>query len=118
MVKQLSNFIKIIKSYIIISYMSHLEKLKQKMMIKPILKDQEKVEVIIKGKNIGEEGEITAPIKATLIIDETKKGFDRDAVLNKLKKQNVLKVNIKDISFGKQDLRQPDVTLSELPKKD
>jgi len=50
MVKQLSNFIKIIKSYIIISYMSHLEKLKQKMMIKPILKDQEKVEVIIKGK--------------------------------------------------------------------
>ena len=102
--------------------MNPLAKLKEKLLVKPTVEDREKVAVVIKGvktprkpidlktkeKNAEEleEGEVFSEeiikekeekvIKATpLIVDETKKGYDRIALFKKLLESKKLKVTIK-----------------------
>ena len=99
--------------------MSNLEKLKQKLMIKPTIKEREPVAVVIKGvktikrtqinpsnTNIPvEEADtpedelpaerINRPNNIPLIVDETYKGFDRNSVLEKLKQSNLTKVTVR-----------------------
>ena len=100
--------------------MNPLDEIKQKLMIKPSVKERERVAVVInaeeiakpskqkgennkekKEKRVLEEGEededeeeeqlVTKQAK-TLIIDRTDKGFDREAFLKRLKERNLTKV--------------------------
>jgi len=123
--------------------MNPLEALKQKLKVKPIIQERERVAIIIKGEKGArkkeqprkeeveekekleegeeieegeevekkvkkqkvneslEEGEISEEIvvkpklKPTAIVDETYKGFDRDALLKKLKETKMIKVTVK-----------------------
>uniref|UniRef100_A0A6C0EQ96 Helicase ATP-binding domain-containing protein n=1 Tax=viral metagenome TaxID=1070528 RepID=A0A6C0EQ96_9ZZZZ len=98
--------------------MNPLEALKQKLMVKPTVKERERVAVVIKGdekskkliskqksaivveneeKQMQEEPDVTLLKPKTLIIDETKKGYDRDTFLNKLKERKLTKVTMKPI---------------------
>jgi hypothetical protein len=98
--------------------MNPLEAIKQKMMVKPQLEQRQRVAVIIKGENPvkkrekkevkeDEEDEEEQPIteiieekeekKRPLIVDETSKGFDRQAFLKKLKESKMTKVVTKPI---------------------
>jgi hypothetical protein len=98
--------------------MNPLEAIKQKMMVKPQLEQRQRVAVIIKGENPvkkrekkevkeDEEDEEEQPIteiieekeekKRPLIVDETSKGFDRQAFLKKLKESTMTKVVTKPI---------------------
>jgi hypothetical protein len=103
--------------------MNPLAALKEKLMIKPNVEDRERVAVVIKGikkhrkpkipKKIeekdGEEEEkeveekdvelieVEEPVKnAPVIVDETEKGFDRDALKKKLLESKKLKVTVKE----------------------
>ena len=123
--------------------MNPLEALKQKLMVKPTVKERERVAVVIKGEekdkkfipkekttikldeNEPEEGEEekakhTPVIKPkTIIIDETKKGYDRDTFLNKLKERKLTKVTIKPILEESQqavNIIEPVSVLPEEPK--
>ena len=82
--------------------MSHLEKLKQKLMVKPELKDREKVEVVIKAKELDSKDD--SNIKETIIIDKTNEKFDRQKIIDNLKKKNALKVHKKIIEFDKKEI--------------
>ena len=100
--------------------MNPLAKLKEKLLVKPTVEDREKVAVVIKGVKIlkkpidlkkkkkeaeakpDKEGEVLSEEiveevkKATpLIVDETKKGYDRNALFKKLLESKKLKVTIK-----------------------
>ena len=94
--------------------MNNLEKLKQKMMIKPKVEEREKIAVVIKSQKKAklvakdsdekakepepEEKESNAPLLvAPIIVDETHKGFDRNTLLDKLKQSKLTKVSIKPI---------------------
>ena len=128
--------------------MNPLESLKQKLMVKPNVKERERVVVVIKGEEAipkkskpgpkskavttkidiseeekegetkeakeakeaeaetkEEEGDADATEKKalperdvrTLIVDETEKGFDRTAFLQKMKEQQLLKVKVKPL---------------------
>jgi hypothetical protein len=98
--------------------MNNLEKLKQKMMIKPKVEEREKIAVVIKSqsatkkrKPIAKEAEEleeeeeqseekppeTPLLLAPIIVDETHKGFDRNTLLDKLKQSKLTKVSIKPI---------------------
>jgi len=105
--------------------MNNLEEIKQKLMVKPTVQERERVAVVIKGENptkIGykkaekreeieeaeeAEGEKKQGIKKQvrfeergkpsipLIVDETKRGFDREALLKKMAESKMLKVTTK-----------------------
>ena len=96
--------------------MNNLEKLKQKMMIKPKVEEREKIAVVIKSqkkaklvakdldevaKEPEQEEKETEPdatlLVAPIIVDETHKGFDRNTLLDKLKQSKLSKVSIKPI---------------------
>jgi len=89
--------------------MSNLEKLKQKLMLKPTIREREPVTILIKGpeKVIGENeiGEKTGDMKekeettnvSPIIVDETNKGFNRDELLQKIKNNKMNKVFINPI---------------------
>jgi hypothetical protein len=90
--------------------MNNLEKLKQKMMIKPKVEEREKIAVVIKSQkktkpiakdlDLDEEKETepdTQLLIAPIIVDETHKGFDRNTLLDKLKQSKLTKVSIKPI---------------------
>ena len=111
--------------------MNNLEKLKQKMMIKPKVEEREKIAVVIKSQkkakpvakdsDLGQdeatkepEEEEKQPLAATLlvapiIVDETNKGFDRNTLLEKLKQSKLSKVSIKPIiaASEKQTTTEP-----------
>ncbi len=106
--------------------MNPLAALKEKLMIKPNVEDRERVAVVIKGvkkhrkpkvpkkveekedeedekdeKEVEEKAielvEDEQPItNAPLIVDETEKGFDRDALKKKLLESKKLKVTVKE----------------------
>lgn len=79
--------------------MSHLEELKQKMVIKPNITERERVAVVIKGdkalKRSMDDGNKEKTGNFPVIVDETKKGFDRETLLRKLSENRVSKVTIK-----------------------
>ena len=100
------------KSFICRLYnqMNNLEKLKQKMMIKPKVEEREKIAVVIKSQKKAkvvakdldlakekEEEPETPLLIAPIIVDETHKGFDRNTLLDKLKQSKLSKVSIKPI---------------------
>lgn len=96
--------------------MSNLEKLKQKMMIKPKVEEREKVAVVIKRVNNvskktnppiqtneqkenkeDEERRKDTELNVPIIVDETNKGFDRKTLLDKLKQSKLIKVSMKPV---------------------
>jgi hypothetical protein len=89
--------------------MNNLEKLKQKMMIKPKVEEREKIAVVIKSQkkakpvakdldlDLVKEEPDTPLLGAPIIVDETHKGFDRNTLLDKLKQSKLTKVSIKPI---------------------
>jgi hypothetical protein len=105
--------------------MSNLEKLKQKMMIKPKVEEREKVAVVIKRvNNVSKKGNLSihmneqddinkedeehdgnedeerrkgVELNAPIIVDETSKGFDRKTLLDKLKQSKLIKVSMKPV---------------------
>ena len=120
--------------------MNPLDAIKQKLMVKPMIKEREKVAVVIQGeKKIptkkqklegefeeNEELEETVVLpKKTLIIDETSKGFDREAFLKRMKERNLNKVTMKPILEEAQEQGQlepisfipPPETKIKKPKK-
>jgi hypothetical protein len=104
--------------------MNNLEKLKQKMMIKPKVEEREKIAVVIKSQkkakpvakemDLTEEKEPETPLLgAPIIVDETHKGFDRNTLLEKLKQSKLSKVSIKPIIEASE---QKPATESVAPK--
>ena len=106
--------------------MNPLEILKQKMKVKPIVNDRQRVDVLVKGKTekpkstkkVGkveelEEGEVEEKEedeekaeeeiaektvkKAPIIVDETQLNYDRNALKNKLTMSKQLKVSVKNM---------------------
>ena len=106
--------------------MNPLEALKQKLRVKPVVEEKERVAVVIKGEQKkmtepkkrvareeeleefvpeveGEEKEfdiVKAPVtavKGPLIIDQTDKGFDRATLMDKLKASKISKVSVKPL---------------------
>ena len=88
--------------------MNPLDNLKQKLMIKPIVQERERVAVVIKGdkkdikgkefegdKNEKKiEDEEKGKREKPIIVDETEKGFDRNALLRKMAESKKLKVTV------------------------
>lgn len=123
--------------------MNPLAALKEKMIVKPKVEENEKVAVVIKGikkrkirekkKDIEIEGKdeeneekdvveekLEEPSKKVepLIVDETEIGFDYQSYLNKLKENKKLKVTIKPIlEVSEEKLVSQPVPLSEPLKK-
>ena len=103
--------------------MNPLEALKQKLRVKPVVEEKERVAVVIKGeqkktaepkKRVAREEEleefvpeveeerdiVKAPltaVKGPIIIDETDRGFDRASLLERLKVSKVSKVSVKPL---------------------
>ena len=108
--------------------MNPLEALKQKLKVKPIVEEKEKVAVVIKGDKqkpkepkqqkepkkqnkdeqeleefvpeVEPEDIVKAPatvIKGPLILDQTDRGYDRFALLQKLKESKMTKVSIRPL---------------------
>jgi len=85
--------------------MSNLEKLKQKLMIKPTIREREPVTILIKSPEkvvkeitVREEGEVKEQItNNTIIVDESNKGFNREELLQKIKNNKMNKVFINPI---------------------
>jgi hypothetical protein len=130
--------------------MNPLAALKEKLMIKPNVEDRERVAVVIKGvkkhrkpkvpkkveekedeedekdeKEVEEKAielvEDEQPItNAPLIVDETEKGFDRDALKKKLLESKKLKVTVKEavkVSEEKKVSEPIPLSLVPQPKK-
>ena len=122
--------------------MNPLATLKEKLMVKPNLEERERVAVVIKGVNktkkpatiktdtkkkdvdqeeeapyeeepeeLNEEKEKTVP----LIVDETKNGFDRDALFKKLTENKKTKVTIKPLIQVEENRKK--ATIIEEPEK-
>jgi hypothetical protein len=103
--------------------MSNLEKLKQKMMIKPKVEEREKVAVVIKTVKATKkvEGEkdnkgIIAP-SVPLIVDETNKGFDRNTLLDKLKQSKLTKVSVKPVIEMGEKMNEKMESISKKPEE-
>jgi hypothetical protein len=106
--------------------MNPLEALKQKLRVKPVVEEKERVAVVIKGEQrktaepkkrvarekvdeeleefvpeVEEEKDIVkAPataVKGPIIVDETDRGFDRATLMDKLKASKLLKVSVKPL---------------------
>jgi hypothetical protein len=105
--------------------MNPLEALKQKLKVKPDVKEKEKVAVVIKGEKQKTSGPIKKVereqleleefvpeveteerdivkdprtiVKGPLIVDQTDKGFDRASLLEKLKASKMSKVSVKPL---------------------
>jgi hypothetical protein len=103
--------------------MNPLEALKQKLRVKPVVEEKERVAVVIKGeqrktaepkKRVAREEEleefvpeveeekdiVKAPltaVKGPVIVDQTDRGFDRATLMDKLKASKVSKVSVKPL---------------------
>jgi len=97
--------------------MKHLEEIKQRLMIKPYVHDREKVAVVIKGQE-GEMKDIEKDnIQKTLIVDESNKGFNREAFLKKMSERKQLKVFMKPVFEEASKNIVEEVPVSELIEK-
>ena len=87
--------------------MSHLEALKQKLMVKPTLEERQRIAIVIKGdKTTKKQTNIPIPKEKTteptlknvpIIVDETNKGYDRQTLLKKLAESKMSKVTTRPI---------------------
>jgi hypothetical protein len=104
--------------------MNPLDAIKQKLMVKPNVKERERVTVVIQGEEPQGIKEITKskPKPATIIVDETAKGFDREAFLQKMKERNMTKIKMAPVLEKAQSLEPvsfvaPDEPPAKIPKK-
>jgi hypothetical protein len=110
--------------------MNPLATLKEKLMIKPNVEDRERVAVVIKGvkkpqkpiapKNIADKEEAPKLVleneqkdikeepttKMPIIVDETEKGYDLDALKKKLLENKKLKVTVKEVIKVSEDKKK------------
>ena len=116
--------------------MNPLDKLKQKLMVKPTVEERERVAVVIKGEKPAVKQKTTKKTaakekdsdsdeetfvkqnpnigqdeyekkeKLPIIVDETQKGFDRTTLLKKLKESKVSKVTIKEVAEKSQEKKE------------
>jgi hypothetical protein len=97
--------------------MNPLDALKQKLIVKPNVEERERVAIVIKGVKTQQKPKVKSVIKQgkdiseeileekeekedksiPQIVDETKKGYDRDTLLKKMADNKKLKVSIKPI---------------------
>jgi hypothetical protein len=103
--------------------MNPLEALKQKLRVKPVVEEKERIAVVIKGeqkkmaepkKRVAREEEleefvpeveeekdiVKAPltaVKGPVIVDQTDRGFDRATLMDKLKASKLSKVSVKPL---------------------
>ena len=76
--------------------MNHLEQLKYKMMVKPDVQERERVAVVIKGAKTDTEGAEEPRAKThTVIVDKTKEGYDREALMRRLAENKKIKVSVR-----------------------
>ena len=104
--------------------MKPLELLKQKLMIKPTIKENEPVIVAI---NVGKDGndviqeteeEIkNRPTQKTLIVDETNKGYNREELFKKLTENNLMKVKTKPVleKIKEKEIVEPISQIPQIP---
>ena len=115
--------------------MNPLAALKEKLMIKPNVEDRERIAVVIKGvkkhqKPIAEKEEAPKlvleneekavkeePTKMPLIVDETEKGYDIDALKKKLLENKKLTVTVKPIMKVSEDKKTSQPLPLPVPKK-
>lgn len=125
--------------------MNPLEALKQKLKVKPIVEEKERVAIVIKGdkqktapkklketikKNeeleefipeVEEEKDIVKEpatiIRGPLIIDQTDAGYDRLTLLKKLKDSKITKVSIKPIIEEVEEKKTVEPIVIEPPKR-
>jgi hypothetical protein len=82
--------------------MNPLETIKQKLMIKPTINENESVIVAINVENSGnqekpDESKNIAEIQKTIIIDDSAKEYNREELFKKLAKNNLIKVKAKPV---------------------
>ena len=116
--------------------MNPLAALKEKLMIKPNVEDRERIAVVIKGvkkhqKPIAEKEEAPKLVleneekavkeepttKMPLIVDETEKGYDIDALKKKLLENKKLTVTVKPIMKVSEDKKSSQPLPLPVPKK-
>lgn len=116
--------------------MNPLAALKEKLMIKPNVEDRERIAVVIKGvkkhqKPIAEKEEAPKLVleneekavkeepttKMPLIVDETEKGYDIDALKKKLLENKKLTVTVKPIMKVSEDKKTSQPLPLPVPKK-
>ena len=126
--------------------MNPLEALKQKLRVKPVVEEKERVAVVIKGeqKKITEpkkrvarekvdeeleefvpevEGDkdiVKAPVtavKGPIIVDETDRGFDRATLMDKLKASKLLKVSVKPLIEEVEESKSVEPVLPKVIKR-
>ena len=116
--------------------MNPLAALKEKLMIKPNVEDRERIAVVIKGvkkhqKPIAEKEEAPKLVleneekavkeepttKMPLIVDETEKGYDIDALKKKLLENKKLTVTVKPIMKVSEDKKASQPLPLPVPKK-
>ena len=88
--------------------MNPLESLKEKLRMKPQLEERKPVVVVVKGLEALDKDEPTVKFK-TVVIDSTHKGFDRDALFNKLANFGVDKVRTKNAPEARTQSEPVDV---------
>jgi len=114
--------------------MNPLDKLKQKLMVKPTVEERERVAVVIKGEKPTIKQKVTKKTaakekdeeinlntnyaegeekekeqeneKLPIIVDETQKGFDRMTLLKKLKESKMSKVTTKEVAEKSQEKKE------------
>ena len=72
--------------------MNPFEKMKNKLLMKPVIHERKKVEVVLREKPI--------------IVDETNKGFDRSLFINRLKIKPVINPNVGEIDKEMEELKR------------
>lgn len=102
--------------------MNPLDAIKQKLMIKPNVKERERVTVVIQGEEVQGLKPTAQEKKATIIVDETAKGFDREAFLQKMKERNMTKIKMAPVLEKAQSLEPvsfvaPPEPNANIPKK-
>ena len=126
--------------------MNPLESLKQKLRVKPVVEEKERVAVVIKGQQkkmaepkkrvarekveedleefvpeVEEDVDIVkAPlisVKGPLIIDQTDRGFDRATLMDKLKASKLSKVSIKPLIEEVEESKTVEPILSKSVKR-
>jgi hypothetical protein len=101
--------------------MKPLELLKQKLMIKPTIKENEPVIVAInveKQETQETQDEIkNKPSQKTLIIDETNKGYNREELFKKLTENNLMKVKTKPVleKIKEKEVIEPISQIPQIP---
>ena len=89
-----------------------LEKIKEKLMLKPTANERQPVAVIINANAQPEKG-----ANKMIIIDERNKGFNRDELLKKLEERHLTKVIMKPVLQVKEPSEIIPIVKKKKPKR-